>query len=223
MVTYEELAESIDIIARRVARDYPDIDWEDVRQELCIYVLTNANSIKPRSEGGNPERFLTLEAQTYCGKVRAEHLTFTPQYAYRPSDIKLILETAFENSPRSAFVPDDARSPLSTTFNVFDAGSTWSVHDVDPFHEIDSVEIASDVKAAIKQLKPTDREALFDRYVLGIQPGNDSWGRKKLNRAINRLTHKINSYRGRGPDDIQMRKVTSNAGAKVRIGNNYEL
>ena len=76
------------------------------------------------------------------------------------------------------------------------------------------MEVASDVKAALKKLKPELREAIFRRYALGEVPDNASWQRKRLNNAINELTRKLNWYRGFDPD---RRKSTSNAGARARI------
>ena len=223
MATYEDLKDSIDRVAKRVAKDYPDIDWEDIRQELAVFVLTNGPSIKLRDEGGNPVKFLELVAQTYSGKQRAQHLSLSPQYAYRPSDVKLILETAFEpESISSAYVPDDARHPLSNTFNIFDSEGAFITRDKDPFNEPDAMEVASDVRAALLRLKPDDKEAIFNRYALGIVPENSSWERKKLNRAINRLTYTLNTYRGKGPTDVRKRKAVSNAGARARISEQYD-
>lgn len=218
--TYEDLAVDIDRIARDTARDYPDIDWEDVRQALALFVLENGNSIKMEEDGGNPRWILRRVAQTFCKDMRTQHMVLSPQYAYRPSEVKLILESAFLDAPSSAFVPDDARSPLSKTFNLYDPNGNFSVESVDPFHEADFIEVSSDIKAALMRLKPDLRQAIFDRYVLMIVPTNNSWERKKLNKAINELTRKLNWYRGY---DNTKRRTTSNAGARAMIAHNYEM
>lgn len=219
--TYEDLKDEIDRAARMVAKDYPDIDWEDLRQEIVVFVLENGKSIKLREYGGNPRRILFLLAQTHAKKLRTQHLTISPQYAYKPSDVKLILESAFMDSPRAGYVPDDARSPLSNTFNSFDANAGFKVEAVDPFQEADFIEVASDVKAAMAKLKPTLRKALYNRYVLNIIPENASWERKELNKALNELTFKLNTYRG----DVfthHSRKAISNSAATMRISGTYE-
>lgn len=218
-VTYEDLVKEIDIVAKTVARDYPDISWEDLRQDLVVFVLQNGKSLKPRSEGGNPKKILQLVALKKAKDYRTEHMVLSPQYAYKPDDIKNILETAFFLPDRSSYVPDDARSPLSKTFNLYDPDGAFQVEHVDPFHFADAMEVASDVKAAIKKLKPELKEALFKRYVLGEVPDNASWERKRLNNAVNELTRKLNWYRGFDPDS---RKTTSNAGARARISEDYE-
>lgn len=198
---YEDLAELIDKVARRVAGDYPDISWEDVRQELALFVLANGNSIKLREDGGNPSWLLNRVAQTYCLKVRTQHMSLSPQYAYRPSDVKKILETAFSvEDVMDTYVPDDAKSMKG----------------------LDQVEIASDVRAAYDKLNVEEKASIFRRYALGEVPENSSYERKKLNAAIKKLTFRLNTYRGRGPDDVRMRKSMSNAGARAAISKVYE-
>lgn len=199
--SFEDLAETIDRVARRVAGDYPDIDWEDVRQELSLFVIMNGESIKLREDGGNPTWLLNKVAQTYCLKVRTQHMSLSPQYAYRPSDVKKILETAFSvEDVMETYVPDDAKSMKG----------------------LDEVEIASDVKAAYDRLNQDERVSIFRRYALGQVPDNASYERKKLNAAVKKLTHKLNTYRGKGPDERRMRRVLSNAGSRAAISDLYE-
>src|ERR1044071_32911 len=197
-VTYDDLAELIDRVAKNVAKDYPGIDWEDVRQELVVFVLKNGKSIKLKNEGGNPRWLLDRVAQMYCKDVRTEHLILSPQYAYRPSDVKKILDTAF--SPEridETHIPEDAVS----------------------LDGIDSLQIASDVKAAYSKLKPELRESIFRKHALNQNPGNETYERKKYNRAINELTHRLNSYKN---TDIVRRRVVSNAAARAALSESYE-
>lgn len=244
--TYEDLAEVIDRVAKQVARDYPDIDWEDVRQELALFVIKNGKSIKLKDDGGNPRWILDRVAKDYCKKSRTEHMALSPQYAYRPSDVSLILETAFLDRDNIGFVPDDARDPLSKTFNLFDKDKNFTgaamvmerehvteeddslpdprerevvVLHPDPFHEIDYMDVSSDVRAAARLLKPELKEAIFNRYVLGIVPHNNSYERKKLNKAVNELTRKLNWYRGHSNNN---RRAVTNAGARAIISEVYE-
>jgi DNA-directed RNA polymerase specialized sigma24 family protein len=196
--TYDDLSEVIDRVARSVAKDYPDIEWEDVRQELVVFVLQHGKSIKLREEGGNPKWLLERVAQTYAKKNRTQHLILTSQYAYRPSDVKQILETAFMPEQReNTYVPEDASS----------------------LDGIDSLQISSDVMAAYELLKPDMKEVLFRRYALNQVPSNETYERKRLNKAINELTLKLNSYRGSARN---RRKVLSNAGARAAISEVYE-
>lgn len=221
--TYEDLSTDIDRVSRRVASDYPDIEWEDVRQELALFVLTNGKSIKLKEDGGNPRWLLTKVAQTYCKDQRTQHLTLSPQYAYTPGDVKKILEVAFDPELMTkAEIPDDAKSPLEGTVKVVvyrDENNETLVQFRQAFNDTISLEMTSDVKAAWERLKEDHKVAIFKRYALGWIPERDSYERKKLTAAIKELTHKLNSYRGNG--NIKRRAI-SNAGARAKISEVYE-
>lgn len=196
--TYEDLASLIDSVAKIVARDYPDIDWEDLRQEMALFVVKNGKSIKLKEDGGNPKWLMERVAKQAAKETRTKHLILTSQYAYRPSDVKEILETAFyPESRESSFVPEDATS----------------------LDGIDSLQLSSDVLAAYALLKPEWKEVIFRRYALNQIPSNETYERKKLNKAINELTHRLNSYRGATKD---RRRILSNAGARAAISDVYE-
>lgn len=196
--TYEDLSDLINRVARSVAKDYPDLDWEDVRQELAFFVIQHGKSIKLKEDGGNPKWLLERVAQTYAKKMRSQHLILTSQYAYRPSDVKKILETVFfPEQAEKTHVPEDATS----------------------LDQIDSLQISSDVMAAYDMLKPELKEVIFRRYALNQIPSNETYERKKLNKAINDLTYRLNTYRGATRN---RRKVLSNAGARAAIYEVYE-
>jgi len=196
--TYEDLAKIIDSLAKSVAKDYPDIDWEDLRQEMAIFVVKNGKSIKLKEDGGNPRWLMERVAKQAAKEIRTQHLILTAQYAYRPSDVKEILETAFNPEAReSSYVPEDAVS----------------------LDGIDSLQISSDVMAAYELLKPEWKEVIFRRYALNQIPSNETYERKKLNKAINELTYRLNTYRGSTKD---RRKILSNAGARAAYSEVYE-
>lgn len=196
--TYEDLARMIDLVAKNVAKDYPDVEWEDLRQDMSMFVVQHGKSIKLKEDGGNPRWLLERVAQTAAKRIRTQHLILTSQYAYRPSDVKKILETAFfPEQMESTQVPEDAIS----------------------LDQIDSLQVSSDVMAAYDLLKPEWKEVLFRRYALNQIPSNETYERKKLNKAINELTFRLNSYRGAAKN---RRRVMSNAGARAAISEMYE-
>ena len=196
--TYEDLERTIETVAKTVAKDYPDLEWQDVQQELALFVVQHGKSIKLREDGGNPRWLLERVAQTYAKKNRTQHLILTSQYAYRPSDVKKILETVFfPEQAENTHVPEDATS----------------------LDQIDSLQISSDILAAYELLKIDMKEVLFRRYALNQVPSNETYERKKLNKAINELTYRLNTYRGATKN---RRKVLSNAGARAAISEVYE-
>lgn len=196
----EELLPLIERISKQVSSDYPDVQWEDIRSELCIFVLQNAKSIKMREEGGNPNWLLKRVAGTLCKEERAQQHRVSVQYSYRPSDVSRILETAFSvEHLDQTHVPDDAVSLKSGN---------------------DPIEIALDIRDAYGRLPLDLRQSIFKRYGLGEIPDNASYERKKLNKAVKELTRILNNYRGRGPF-IGRRTIVSNAAAHAIVANNY--
>lgn len=196
----EELLPLIERVAKQVASDYPDVQWEDIRSGLCIFVMENAKSIKLRDEGGNPNWLLKRVAGTLCKEERAQQHRVSVQYSYRPSDVSRILETAFSiEHIDKTHVPDDAVS-LKSGF--------------------DGVEVALDIRDAYNRLSADLKESVFRRYALGEIPDNASYERKKLNKAVKELTRILNSYRGKGPFTGR-RTIMSNAAAHAVISNNY--
>lgn len=195
-----ELYPLIERVAKQIASDYPDVAWEDIRSGLCIFVMQNAESIKTRDEGGNPNWLLKRVAGTLCKEERAQQHRVSVQYSYRPSDVAKILETAFSvETLDKTHVPEDAESMKSGA---------------------DEIEIASDIRDAYNRLPVDLRAAIFTRYALGEIPDNASYERKKLNKAVKELTRIVNSYRGKGPFTGR-RNVMSNAAAHAVISRNY--
>lgn len=196
----EELLPLIERVAKNVAADYPDVQWEDIRSGLCIFVMQNASSIKRREEGGNPNWLLKRVAGTLCKEERAQQHRVSVQYSYRPSDVSRILETAFSvEHLDQTHVPDDAVSLKSGN---------------------DPIEIALDIRDAYNRLSDDLKQTIFKRYALGEIPDNASYERKKLNKAVKELTRTLNSYRGRGPFTGR-RTIISNSAAHAIIANNY--
>lgn len=200
MTMVEELLPLIERVAKQVASDYPDVSWEDIRGGLCIFVIENEKSIKTREEGGNPNWLLKRVAGTLCKNERVGQLSLSPQYAYRPSDVSKILETAFSvEFIDKTHVPEDAVSMKSGT---------------------DEIEIASDIRDAYTRLPLDLKQTIFRRFALGEIPDNASYERKKLNKAVKELTRILNNYRGRGPFTGR-RNVLSNSAAHAVISRNY--
>lgn len=195
----QEITDLIPYIARDIARDYPEVSWQDVQQELWTFYLVKKDLIKSKSEGGNPRMILRKVANGYCLKERAEQLMLSVQYHYRPSDVKRMLESYLGTLDSMLTpVPDDA---------------------VSEDHINDRIDVSSDIASGIKRLKQVDKEALYNRYVLGKIPDNASSERKSLNKAVNNLTELMNIYRGKWTGSS--RRAISNARANYTISEGY--
>lgn len=165
-VNVEEFLPEIEKIARVISSDFPDVDWEDVRQELCLFVLTTP-ALTIEGSGWSARHILSRQAYNYCKKQRSEQLYLSAQYSYRPSDVKKLLESGMIK------IPEDSISELS---------------------EMDKSDAKVDVLDAIMKLSLEHRWALYRRYSLGEIPENASYERKKLNSAVKDLAYIMNTY-----------------------------
>lgn len=190
-----EVLPEVERIAKRTASDFPDVDWRDVSQHLSVLLLSN-QALEWKGGGGSVKRILNLSARSFCLRERACQNQTSVQYSYRPSDVGRILETAFSDYEVSdTFVPDDAVSIKASA---------------------DALDLASDVHHSWTQLNDEDRKIIFSRYALGIIPDNASYERKKLNKAVNRLTRILNNY-----TPTNRRKAISNSAAQYLISKGY--
>lgn len=181
-------------VASFVAADFPDVEKEDLIQQLYLFILEKTTLTDPDSRGATT--ILTKAAKDWAWNQRKQHLHLTAQYSYRKSDVRAILETAFDHDRWSGVrVPDDARSEFNDVF----------------------LEINTDVKNAWVTLAKSDKKIIFEKFALGIDP--DASGRVKLSRAIQKLTDKLNFYQGlQKPEQfIGRRRVVNNATAQARI------
>jgi hypothetical protein len=196
----EKLLPDIEDVARKVASDYPDVDWQDVRGELSLFVIEQGEYIKTKEDGGNPKWILREVAQQVCRKERSWQNHVSPQYSYRPSDVRKMLETAWSvEELENTYVPEDAES--------YKKGN-------------DALDIASDIRLAYNKLPEEYKISIFKRYALGEVPDNASYERKKLNKSVNELTKIVNSYKGKAEPRFR-RKALSNSTATAIISKGY--
>ena len=183
--------------AKFVARDFPEVDWEDLFQDVMLEVLSNDKIVSP--EDDHISTGLYRIATEHAWEYRKQALYISPQYSYRTSDIRKILETAFNPSAwDSSFLPDDARS----------------------MSQDDRLVINSDIKRGMNYLPPDYVEALFKRYALKESTTKGSAAEKVLQRATERLTDVLNFYvfdnHHEGPGS---RRAITNANARYIISN----
>lgn len=186
-----------------VSHDFPDIDRDDLSQDLWVWLMKQHNLINHGPDRSGVVTIVRRRARFQAWQIRKEHLQQTAQYSYRNSDVRKILETVFDYMTwQNGFVPKDARSPLRTASGMV----------VDP---TDAIDVRADVTWAFETLSEAHRKALLFRYRDGEEPAGGSSERRQLNRAIERLTDRMNSYQfQRRP-----RKVISNATARYIIEN----
>lgn len=184
---YDLWEETVSKVANFVAKDFPNVYKEDITQELWVFILATP-SLKHPDEVGST-RVLTLVAKQAAFKMRTADLQISVQYAYRPSDVRAILRTAFRpESIQNCYLPDDARS----------------------IDEDDRIVISADVAAAIDKLPDSDRKLLLLQYKFGVEPESEK-DRRALQRAVVKVADILNSYQPKKEHDGPgSRRVISN-------------
>jgi hypothetical protein len=193
---YDEWFDIVSKTVRFVTKDFPDVEYDDLFQDVMAYVLGNRNLKNP--DGAHVSTGLYKKAVKFAWEYRKQSLYITSQYSYRTSDVKKILETLFDYREwTTSFIPDDAKS----------------------LSEDDRLVVNSDIKKAFDSLSDEYKQTIYSRYALNILPESTN-AKRNLNRAIATLTDYINFYQwGRGTEGPGQRKPITNATANYIIGN----
>jgi len=188
----ENFKEPIEKVARTVAKDFPDVEWEDLSQELYCIIIEHTDI--PEPEDGDPYPTLFGAAKIIARKIRAQHLDISPQYTYRQSDVRRILESSmYYDLWQSGWTPEDDPSEYSHS---------------------DAIITRMDVTWAITLLSVDYRDAILSRYRDGVVPQHATPEYKRLDRALRKLTDTINNYKRPHPEGPGSRKAISNAHAQ---------
>lgn len=129
----ESIAPDIGKASEILSRQFPTIEYDDIYQDLWVYVLERKSPLKTRDEYGTPVNFLVQAGQRICGK---EIATLTPRddaYWYTPSVVRKMLDAGmlyFTDSGEPA-----GRSDLTVAFMAL--ASTDKRHVVAAFRDDD--------------------------------------------------------------------------------------
>lgn len=184
--------------AKFVAKDFPEVDAEDLEQDLLVYILGNERLTDPEDDDYSYYNLLRV-TRSLAWDYRKQHLTLT-QYAYRTTDVKRILETYFDSR--------EWLNPLSMDMQSVSLADKMVVH--------------SDIGYAYDRLKPNAKREIFKRYALKEFP-EDNATEKRLAYAIEKLTDILNTYNPRttAHEGLGDRKVISNRAAQAKIQDQY--
>lgn len=110
----ESIAPDIKRAAEKVARQFPSIEYDDIYQNLWVYVLETKTELIPG--GGSAVGFLVQEGQRQCGKELAERNPRPDAFYYSPKIVKKMLDSGL-------MFYDDAgdicgRSDMTTAFGT---------------------------------------------------------------------------------------------------------
>lgn len=177
--------------AKWVSKDFPEVDEEDLYNDLVVYVFSNQKLTDPKKPG--VATGLYREARKICWNYRKQALHISAQYSYRTSDVRKILDTLFQDEESQyTYLPEDQRS----------------------FYDDDRLATNSDIRYAYSKLPEAYQKTIYDRFALKLDVTNN-----RLYPALGRMCDILNTYNKRwdheGPGT---RKLMSNAREREIIG-----
>lgn len=184
---------AIEEVARFVSQRYPDVEKEDLQQDLWVYVLEQTRFNSPDDDGCRTSMYWLARKKT--AGYRAQHLSLSAQYCYTTDDLRSILE--------------EWPSVLTSDTEDKSLAEAAVVH--------------SDVQWAYSELTASYRNAIYGRYILGEIPGSGTKERKTLNRAIGKLADVLNTYTRTGvASGPTVRRVLSGSQSRHSINSQYD-
>src|SRR5690606_30844483 len=113
-----KIAPDIGKAAGVLARQFPSLEYDDIYQELWVYVLERKKELKTHEENGRPVDFLVKAGQRICGKEIAAATPRNDEYWYTPNVVRKMLDTGmlyFSDAGEPA-----GRSDLTEAFRALD-------------------------------------------------------------------------------------------------------
>jgi DNA-directed RNA polymerase specialized sigma24 family protein len=155
-------------IAKSFCRTYISIDWEDLRQELCVWLV---EKWEPLCEHNRSDQYirecLSNTAKNYCAREMGTARHFSDQHVYTNEEARKAVEAWFAGT--YDYVPEGAESVRGD----------------------DDITVACDVGLAFNKLTENSQNILRAKYF-----ENDSFEgpreRQALKRAVDILTKKMN-------------------------------
>ena len=169
-IDMEEYVDVVTRVAKFTVHDFPNLELEDVEQELWLWLCDTVHSGQPLPAAHHLPNALRLAAKTYAWSVRKRQLYESAQYSYRTSDVRRLLDTLFDVGDWDhAAVPADAISELGN----------------------DGIDMSCDLAMAYDKLIPSYKIIIFRRFALNDKLDNKE--SKYLSTAISRLAQILNT------------------------------
>ncbi|MEU9871129.1 hypothetical protein AB0C87_25195 [Actinomadura sp. NPDC048021] len=158
---------------RKIAREYPGIEAEDIAFEALTRLYESAERLR----GATKDYLygvLESEGLKYAAKERYDYILFSSQYVYTPREIKAILEHAYYD-PTARDVPTRKDDWLSAEIGPGTVGISLV-----------------DIDIAMEKIKPSYRSILERRFLHGEDVHRETVARavESLTQVVNRLVNR---------------------------------
>lgn len=200
----------IDKSAKRIARDWPGIDAEDIAQEMVLKVCENWDASLKDQDGPTRRRMALglaeLRGKQYAAGERYEYQQSTSEWIYTPQEVRGLLAEYFlidgwEDAPRRP----------NRTETVAADGVSVALMDIRKAYEA-----APERDQTLIMRAYQSHESLPDTDYRALRRAVD-----RLAQALNRKVTEAQAFAAAVHDGPGSRKAVSNAHARTITGNNY--
>lgn len=205
-----KIAEPIIVrLSRKIARDFPVLEAQDVAQEMRLVIARDADDIAAEPEADWP-KIVTYRAarigNTYAMTERQYFQHNTAEWVYTPAEVREILS---EHMFHGDSYLDAPKRPEGSNQTLTGDGMSIPL---------------MDARTAFDGLSERDQSLILRRYSVG--ESLDSAARKGVERAVDRMTARMNGdvserFDHSKHDGPGSRTAISNAQARAVTNDNY--
>jgi hypothetical protein len=139
----KEFYDAVDQAARNAGRKWPTLDWEDIRQDVWVYLLERPNQLAKLTAEEDPGTELRRVAGQQAAMSADVYEFFSGQYEYGTDEVRALLEMGLITNREAATLSES--TDLSTGMlmlkdknkRMFDIIVDKYVHDKDPSRRAD--------------------------------------------------------------------------------------
>jgi len=140
----KEFYDAVETAARGSARKWPTLDWEDVRQDVWVYLLERPNQLDQLVGEEDPSTQLRKIAGQQAAMAADVYEFFSGQYEYGTDEVRTLLEMGLITNREAATLTES--TDLSTGMlmlkssnkKMFDVVVNKYVHGIEPNRRADT-------------------------------------------------------------------------------------
>lgn len=104
----KEFYDAVETAARGAARKWPTLDWEDVRQDVWVYLLERPNQLSNFLAEEDPSTELRRVAGQQAAMAADVYEFFSGQYEYGTDEVRTLLEMGLITNREAATLSESA-------------------------------------------------------------------------------------------------------------------
>jgi hypothetical protein len=184
--TLDDLRKVVRGVSRNVATRWPhSVEADDLEQDVMILLLERPNTWDLLADCDSKQRrqIVWMLCTQAASDAQVEYEHFSGQYNYSVSEVRSLLEEGVLTEQVDLHYEVEVNDPVIGVFQQ---------PVVDPYWERAAIVDLKESLRILKWEKSPYATAITDRYVRGVTPERKSADEKRLERAVEKLTLKMN-------------------------------